>query len=90
MEPHRIKHKKGAHFHETGSRDQCQCDIKCSSKALPGKAFCETHLEYCSRESPTTGAEPDVVPVKINEKQLIWMYQCVNCDMTWKQNSGAN
>jgi aspartate carbamoyltransferase regulatory subunit len=38
----------------------------------------------------TSGAQPDVVPVKINEKQLVWMYQCVNCDTTWKQNSGAN
>lgn len=35
-------------------------------------------------------AKPDVVPVKINEKFLIWMYQCVNCDTTWKQNSRAS
>lgn len=32
----------------------------------------------------------DVVPVKINEKHLVWMYQCTNCDITWKQNSGAD
>jgi DNA-directed RNA polymerase subunit M/transcription elongation factor TFIIS len=32
----------------------------------------------------------DVVPVKINEKHLVWMYQCTNCDSTWKQNSGAD
>jgi DNA-directed RNA polymerase subunit M/transcription elongation factor TFIIS len=38
----------------------------------------------------TSGAQPDVVPVKINEKQLVWMYQCVNCDFIWKQSSGAN
>jgi hypothetical protein len=35
-----------------------------------------------------SGATPDVVPVKINEKNLIWMYQCANCDATWKQSSG--
>lgn len=35
-----------------------------------------------------TGAKPDVVPVKINDKNLIWMYQCVNCEFTWKQASG--
>jgi DNA-directed RNA polymerase subunit M/transcription elongation factor TFIIS len=29
----------------------------------------------------------DVVAVKINEKNLIWMYQCVHCDTTWKQAS---
>ena len=34
-----------------------------------------------------SGAKPDIVPVKINEKNLIWMYQCVNCDTTWKQAS---
>jgi DNA-directed RNA polymerase subunit M/transcription elongation factor TFIIS len=39
--------------------------------------------------SRTAGATPNVVPVKINEKQLIWMYQCVNCDTTWKQASRA-
>lgn len=35
-------------------------------------------------------AKPDVVSVKINEKNLIWMYQCVNCDTTWKQASRAS
>lgn len=35
-------------------------------------------------------AKPDVVPVKINERDLIWMYQCVNCDTTWKQASRAS
>jgi len=33
--------------------------------------------------------DPDVVPVKINEKDLIWLYQCVNCEATWKQASRA-
>jgi DNA-directed RNA polymerase subunit M/transcription elongation factor TFIIS len=35
-------------------------------------------------------ANPDVVPVKLSEKHLVWMYQCVNCDETWKQNSGLH
>lgn len=30
----------------------------------------------------------DVVAVKINEKNLIWMYQCVHCNASWKQSSG--
>ena len=43
-----------------------------------------------NRECPSRrGAPSDVVPVKINEKKLIWMYQCVNCDTTWKQASRA-
>lgn len=32
-------------------------------------------------------AKPDVVAVEINDKQLVWMYQCVNCETTWKQNA---
>jgi DNA-directed RNA polymerase subunit M/transcription elongation factor TFIIS len=42
-----------------------------------------------SCKSRTSKVTPDVVPVKINEKNLIWMYQCVNCDTTWKQASRA-
>jgi DNA-directed RNA polymerase subunit M/transcription elongation factor TFIIS len=38
--------------------------------------------------SRTGSATPDVVAVELNEKRLIWMYQCVNCDTTWKQNAG--
>jgi len=40
--------------------------------------------------SRTTGAEPDVVAVKLNEKLLIWMYQCTNCDFTWKKTSSLS
>jgi DNA-directed RNA polymerase subunit M/transcription elongation factor TFIIS len=43
-----------------------------------------------SCSSRVSGATPDVVPVKINAKNLIWMYQCVNCDTTWKQASRAS
>ena len=40
--------------------------------------------------SRSGNAKPDVVPVKLNDKNLVWMYQCVNCDTTWKQNSRAS
>lgn len=39
--------------------------------------------------SRTLGDKPDVVPVKIDSKNLIWMYQCANCNTTWKQSSRA-
>lgn len=32
----------------------------------------------------------DIVPVKISETHLIWMYQCAFCDTTWKQSSRAS
>lgn len=40
-------------------------------------------------DSKQTGKN-DIVPVKINEKNLVWMYQCVVCETTWKQKSGAS
>lgn len=42
-----------------------------------------------NRECPSRNgsAAPDVVAVEINDKHLVWMYQCVNCDTTWKQNA---
>jgi hypothetical protein len=30
---------------------------------------------------------PDVVPVEIDGKRLIWMYQCAHCSKTWTQAS---
>ena len=41
----------------------------------------------CSSKSGTIS---DVVGVKIDKKNLIWMYQCTNCDITWKQNGAAS
>jgi len=37
--------------------------------------------------SRLTNTKSDVVAVKINEKNLIWLYQCVHCDTTWEQAS---
>ena len=36
-----------------------------------------------------SGAKPDVVAIKINEKKLIWVYKCVNCKTAWEQSSRA-
>ena len=37
-----------------------------------------------------SGQASDVVPVKINAKELIWLYQCVNCEATWTQASSMD
>lgn len=43
-----------------------------------------------SSECPSkSGTKPDVVGVKIDRQNVIWMYQCANCDTTWKQNAQA-
>jgi hypothetical protein len=57
-----LREKQGVQFHETGSPNQCQCDIKCNNKSLPGKAFCQVHINNCPRISPISGAEPDYDP----------------------------
>jgi hypothetical protein len=35
------------------------------------------------------GTKNDIVGVKIDKQNLVWMYQCTICDTTWKQNSQA-
>ena len=35
-------------------------------------------------------AQPDVVYVKLDKTNLIMLYQCVNCETTWKQASRAS
>ena len=40
-------------------------------------------------ETNTDGEDRDVVPVEIDSKKLVWMYQCAICNTTWTQSSGA-
>lgn len=35
------------------------------------------------------GSQSDVVGVKIDATNVIWMYQCALCDTTWKQKAGT-
>ena len=48
-----------------------------------------SNIECPNKEcvSQAKNVQADVVAVKINEKNLVWMYQCVHCDTTWKQAS---
>jgi hypothetical protein len=52
------------------------------------------HFDFiaCSNEEcPTkSGAPWNVVGMKLDEKKLIWYYQCCNCDRMWTQPSRAN
>lgn len=38
----------------------------------------------------TSDVKPDVVAVELNDKKLVWMYQCANCDYSWKQSARAS
>jgi DNA-directed RNA polymerase subunit M/transcription elongation factor TFIIS len=38
----------------------------------------------CSSKS---GQPWDVVGIKLDDKKLVWFYQCCNCDTMWKQSS---
>ena len=49
-----------------------------------------TEIVCPNTECPTKhGAQPNVVGVKLDAKNVIWMYQCANCDFTWKQSATA-
>jgi len=44
----------------------------------------------CETRAP--GKESDIVGIKLDAKNVIWMYQCAVCNATWKQsaNMAAN
>ena len=67
----RQKRKRGTHFHETGEKHQCQCDIRCNSLAVDGEAFCEEHLSQCPNKSALTGLEPEYEPNRWNLNKLL-------------------
>jgi DNA-directed RNA polymerase subunit M/transcription elongation factor TFIIS len=49
-----------------------------------------TEIQCPSKDCPSkTNAKSDVVGVKIDKHNVIWMYQCAICDTTWKQNAQA-
>jgi|LauGreDrversion4_2_1035121.scaffolds.fasta_scaffold05793_4 DNA-directed RNA polymerase subunit M/transcription elongation factor TFIIS len=42
----------------------------------------------CPNETcPSRGKESDVVGVKIDKENVVWMYQCAYCLTSWKQAS---
>jgi len=51
--------------------NQCQCLSICKKQSLPGKAFCNLHIESCPRISPLTGWEPAYDPFHWNKKSEI-------------------
>ena len=38
-------------------------------------------------ETRKAGRESDIVGIKLDAKNVIWMYQCAVCDATWKQSA---
>ena len=49
-----------------------------------------TEIQCPAPECPSrSGTKADVVGVKIDRQNVVWMYQCANCDTTWKQNAQA-
>ena len=51
-----------------------------------------TNILCPNEECPTNteDEERDVVPVEIDSKKLIWLYQCAVCTTTWTQNARAS
>lgn len=40
-----------------------------------------------NEECPTRGKKSDVVGIKIDPVNVVWMYQCAACNTTWKQSA---
>lgn len=36
---------------------------------------------------PTRGKDSNIVGIKLDPVQVVWLYQCAVCDTTWKQNA---
>lgn len=46
-----------------------------------------TNMTCINATCPTRGKESDIVGVKVDPRNVIWMYQCAVCNAQWKQAS---
>jgi len=44
-------------------------------------------IQCPNTECPTRGRESDIVGVKIDATNVVWMYQCAVCNTSWTQAS---
>lgn len=44
-------------------------------------------IQCINEECPTRGSESDIVGVKIDATNVVWMYQCAVCSHSWKQSA---
>lgn len=46
-----------------------------------------TTIQCINQECPTRGSKSDIVGVKIDTQNVVWMYKCAVCNNSWKQAS---
>ena len=44
-----------------------------------------TNMKCPNPVCPTKGKESNIVGIKLDAKNVMWMYQCAACNSTWKQ-----
>jgi DNA-directed RNA polymerase subunit M/transcription elongation factor TFIIS len=44
-------------------------------------------IQCINDECPSRGHESDIVGVKVDPQNVVWMYQCAVCSTSWKQAS---
>jgi DNA-directed RNA polymerase subunit M/transcription elongation factor TFIIS len=44
-------------------------------------------IQCVNADCPTRGGESDIVGVKIDATNVVWMYQCAVCSSSWKQSA---
>jgi DNA-directed RNA polymerase subunit M/transcription elongation factor TFIIS len=46
-----------------------------------------TNMKCPNVTCPTKGHDSDIVGIKLDAKNVVWMYQCAVCNVTWKQSA---
>jgi DNA-directed RNA polymerase subunit M/transcription elongation factor TFIIS len=46
-----------------------------------------TNMKCPNPTCATRGKESNIVGIKLDARNVIWMYQCAVCDATWKQSA---
>lgn len=44
-----------------------------------------TNMTCLNKSCPTRGKDSNIVGIKLDPVNVLWMYQCAVCDTTWKQ-----
>lgn len=46
-----------------------------------------TNMVCPNNTCPTRGRDSDIKGIKLDPVNVVWMYQCVQCGVTWKQTA---
>lgn len=56
---------------------RCQCSPNCMNQPLENSPFCKEHIQFCPRQSPMSGFEPEFAPHLYNNRK--GLKEALNC-----------